>query len=199
MSPRTTEQNQQIKNERRAQILNAALRVFARKGFSGTKMSDIAAEAGLSYGLTYHYFNSKDEIFTELVKYATEASSTLPLRAGEVVGSPLDKIRWMTERIIESIKGESPYYFLIMIQTLTSDAVPAEARELASQKALLPLQNMVPLIAMGQESGEITKDDPYALAMAYFSLLQGLALIRIEIGDSISPPNADTILRLLKA
>ena len=52
--------------DKRRQILDAAIRVFARQGFHSTRVSDIADEAGVAYGLVYHYFNSKDEVLNEL-------------------------------------------------------------------------------------------------------------------------------------
>ena len=70
MSPRSEEQNTLLKDERREQILSAALKVFALRGFSATKISDIVAEGGISHGLLYHYFSSKEEIFFELVSRA---------------------------------------------------------------------------------------------------------------------------------
>ena len=56
MSPRTEEANQHIREEQRERILEAAKAIFAHKGFSETKMSEIAAAANVSYGLAYHYF-----------------------------------------------------------------------------------------------------------------------------------------------
>jgi TetR/AcrR family fatty acid metabolism transcriptional regulator len=47
-------------------ILDAAVRVFARQGFHACRVSDIADEAGVAYGLVYHYFDSKDEILDTL-------------------------------------------------------------------------------------------------------------------------------------
>ena len=50
------------REDRRRQILDAAVRVFAQKGFTQCRVSDIAEEAGVAYGLVYHYFGSKDEV-----------------------------------------------------------------------------------------------------------------------------------------
>ena len=47
-------------------ILDAAMRVFARQGFHHCRVSDVADEAGVAYGLVYHYFNSKEEILNTL-------------------------------------------------------------------------------------------------------------------------------------
>jgi TetR/AcrR family transcriptional regulator, fatty acid metabolism regulator protein len=52
--------------DKRRQILDAAVRVFARQGFHSTRVADIADEAGVAYGLVYHYFKSKDEVLNEL-------------------------------------------------------------------------------------------------------------------------------------
>ena len=50
--------------DRRRQILDAAIRVFARQGFHACRVSDIAREAGVAYGLVYHYFDSRTRCST---------------------------------------------------------------------------------------------------------------------------------------
>jgi AcrR family transcriptional regulator len=57
---------QQAAADKRRQILDAAVRVFARQGFHGCRVSDIADEAGVAYGLVYPYFDSKDEVLDTL-------------------------------------------------------------------------------------------------------------------------------------
>ena len=52
--------------DRRRQILDAAIRVFARQGFHSCRVSDIAREAGVAYGLVYHYFDTKEGVLSEL-------------------------------------------------------------------------------------------------------------------------------------
>ena len=54
--------------DRPDEVLDAALKMFARKGFASTKVEDIAREAGLSKGAIYRYFSSKEDIFESLVK-----------------------------------------------------------------------------------------------------------------------------------
>lgn len=69
MVPRTEEQNEIVREQRRGQLLQAALRVFSRKGFHAANVADVAAEAGVSQGTVYHYFDSKEAlllaVFTE--------------------------------------------------------------------------------------------------------------------------------------
>jgi AcrR family transcriptional regulator len=52
--------------DKRRLILDAAIRVFARRGFHSCRVSDVADEAGVAYGLVYHYFDSKEEILNEI-------------------------------------------------------------------------------------------------------------------------------------
>jgi TetR/AcrR family fatty acid metabolism transcriptional regulator len=58
--------NEKLATEKRRLILDAAVRVFARQGFNQCRVSDIADEAGVAYGLVYHYFRSKDEVLDTL-------------------------------------------------------------------------------------------------------------------------------------
>jgi TetR/AcrR family transcriptional regulator, fatty acid metabolism regulator protein len=57
---------QHAATDKRRLILDAAVRVFARQGFHACRVSDIADEAGVAYGLVYHYFASKDEVLDTL-------------------------------------------------------------------------------------------------------------------------------------
>ena len=70
--------------DKRRQILDAAIHVFARQGFHACRVSDIADEAGVAYGLVYHYFKSKDEVLNELF---TERWSLLLAAIEEVDGA----------------------------------------------------------------------------------------------------------------
>ena len=63
MSPRTTQQNKVIRAEREQQILDAALVVFAQKGYGDTRISDIANAVGIAKGTIYLYFDSKESLF----------------------------------------------------------------------------------------------------------------------------------------
>ncbi|MGM7635199.1 TetR/AcrR family transcriptional regulator [Bacillus sp. Hm123] len=177
--PRQDQQNKQIRDARSEQILQAAAQVFARRGMVATKISDIAKEAGLSHGLVYHYFKSKEEIFTTLVKKASESSIGIIQQANQHEGTPLQKLQRMTERMIESIgSGEEVLLFLIMIQASTSDVVPEEVKEIL--KISSPVEATAPLIVAGQKEGEIIQADPIQLAVTYYALIQGLAINKIQ-------------------
>lgn len=78
----TLSKREQLRQERRHQILSAALTVFVQKGFHATNVSDVAAEAGVSQGTIYWYFDSKEELFDAallsfLEDFGQEAFGTL--------------------------------------------------------------------------------------------------------------------------
>ncbi len=66
MVKRTSKLKQSRSIDKRASILEAAIRVFARKGFHGCRVSDIAEEAGIAYGLVYHYFKNKETVLLSI-------------------------------------------------------------------------------------------------------------------------------------
>ena len=65
--PRTPEQYEEIRNEKKRVIMNAALELFANEGFHATSISKIAEKANISKGLMYNYFSSKEELLAEII------------------------------------------------------------------------------------------------------------------------------------
>ncbi len=68
MSPRTIEQNEQLKATRRLEIQEAALELFATQGFYNSSVSNVAKKAGVSKGLIYNYFSSKEEMLEVILQ-----------------------------------------------------------------------------------------------------------------------------------
>ena len=102
--------------DRRRQILDAAVRVFARQGFNACRVSDIAREANVAYGLVYHYFDSKDEVLNELF---VERWSLL-LQAIEEIDSrpvaPREKLDAVAGFIIDSYRHDPELMKVIIIE-----------------------------------------------------------------------------------
>ncbi len=102
--------------DRRRQILDAAVRVFARQGFHGCRVSDIADEAGVAYGLVYHYFGSKDLIldtlFLERWDLLLEAIAGVQNRRGEA----RDKLHSVAGFIIDSYRHDPELMKVIIVE-----------------------------------------------------------------------------------
>jgi len=68
MSPRTPEQFEEIRESRRKQIMNAALELFASEGYNSCSISQLASHAGISKGLLYNYFKSKEALLVAIIE-----------------------------------------------------------------------------------------------------------------------------------
>ena len=103
--------------DKRRLILDAAIRVFARKGFHHCRVSDVADEAGVAYGLVYHYFDSKEEIlnrlFTERWQLMLDAIVEIDSRR-EV--SARDKLYAVASFIIDSYRHEPELMKVIIVE-----------------------------------------------------------------------------------
>ncbi|HKF38431.1 MAG TPA: TetR/AcrR family transcriptional regulator [Ktedonobacteraceae bacterium] len=207
MSPRTEESNQRIREEQRERILEAARTIFAHKGFTDTKMTDIAAAAGVSYGLAYHYFKDKEEIFTRLVEWALSGALGLMQRALEMPGTPWDRLHWFLSQSLQGVQ-EEPEAFMVVLQAFTNDMVPQETREIAWKQTEASEKAFKQLIIEGQAAGQVVAGNPDQLTTILAWCIQGMAL---NVGFLNHPPSsdskylssglpsADDILRLLKA
>lgn len=74
MAPRTTEQFEQMRIQSRTKIMDAALDLFTKDGFDSTPISAISMKAGVSTGLMYNYFESKDKLLEEMIREALRIS-----------------------------------------------------------------------------------------------------------------------------
>jgi AcrR family transcriptional regulator len=200
MSPRTEEANQRIREEQKQRILAAATTLFAHRGFSDTKMTDIAAAAEVSYGLAYHYFANKEEIFTRLVEWALSGALDMVQRAMEQAGTPWDRIHWLTSQMLTGLQGQ-PEIDMVVIHALTNDTVPPEIRELALQLSNMIQDLLKRLIIEGQAAGQVVSGDPDRLATLFGSCIQGLALGRNTFfhNPPFSFPDTEDVLRILRA
>ncbi|PGZ96109.1 TetR family transcriptional regulator [Bacillus pseudomycoides] len=196
MSPLNENQLQQIRNKRKEQIMESALKVFARRGINGTKMSMIATEANISPGLLYRYFKSKDELFTTLVQRAMKESID-GLCFYHLPGSPMDKIRALTQHILDE---ENQLGFMLIHQARTSDEVPEEAKVLLKQYSMeVYVDKLEPLFIEGQKLGVFAKGNPRNLISCYFTVLSGLMTLNIH-GDKDYPmPEIKLLLRIISS
>lgn len=155
--PRNKEANEKSRKET-TQILEGAVTVFAAKGSSAT-MADIAAKAGVSQGLAYHYFKSKDEIFAILIKQTVEAGGGPAERISQVQGMPSNRLSLLITYILEGIR-QTPGMSQIMHNVLEDETAPSDLKDLVLKNGKAIQDGMRQLIVEGQATGEIVKDDP---------------------------------------
>ncbi|WP_090634917.1 TetR/AcrR family transcriptional regulator [Neobacillus massiliamazoniensis] len=167
-------QTEHIYDERREQIKRAALKLFAYRGITGTKMSMIADEAGISQGLTYRYFNSKEELFTELIQEAMDESQSAIKNIHHLPSTPTEQIRALTKIMLDE---SHKHYFLLVQQAQTSEGVPERTKQVLEQYSSKDtIDQLLPILIKGQQTGEFCAGDPFRLLLLYFSVISGLIL-----------------------
>jgi TetR/AcrR family transcriptional regulator, fatty acid metabolism regulator protein len=158
--------------DKRRQILDAAIRVFARQGFHSCRVSDIADEAGVAYGLVYHYFKSKDQVLNELF---TERWSLL-LAAIEDIDSQRiggrEKLDAVARFIIDSYRYD-PELMKVIIVEVTRAANSFGRTHLPEIRRAYDL--IAKIVADAQVAGEFRKDvDPEFASMWFYGAIEQL-------------------------
>ncbi|HEX3669371.1 MAG TPA: TetR/AcrR family transcriptional regulator [Acidimicrobiia bacterium] len=151
--------------DRRRQILDAAIRVFARQGFHSCRVSDIADEAGVAYGLVYHYFDSKDQVLNELF---TERWSLLLTAIEEVDAKSIparEKLDAVAAFIIDSYRHD-PELMKVIIVEVTRAANSFGRTHLPEISRAY--DSIAKIVAGGQASGEFRQDVDAEWASMWF-------------------------------
>jgi TetR/AcrR family transcriptional regulator, fatty acid metabolism regulator protein len=108
--------NERLAAEKRRVILDAAVRVFARRGFNGCRVSDIADEAGVAYGLVYHYFRSKDEVLDTLFLERWNVMLEVIRDLDGTDLTPRDKLATITGFIVDSYRHDPELMKVIIVE-----------------------------------------------------------------------------------
>ena len=102
--------------DKRRVILDAAVRVFARQGFHTCRVSDIADEAGVAYGLVYHYFSSKEEILDTLFLERWDLMLAAITEADRARRAPREKLYAIASFIVESYRRDPDLMKVIIVE-----------------------------------------------------------------------------------
>jgi TetR/AcrR family fatty acid metabolism transcriptional regulator len=158
--------------DKRRQILDAAIRVFARQGFHATRVSDIADEAGVAYGLVYHYFRSKDEVLNEL--FVERWSLLLAAieetdRTGE---TPREKLGAVAAFIVDSYRHD-PELMKVIIVEVTRAANSFGRTHLPEIRRAY--ESIAKIVSDGQEQGAFRGDiAPLFASMSFYGAIEQL-------------------------
>jgi len=156
--------------EKRRMILDAAVRVFAREGFHGCRVADIADEAGVAYGLVYHYFRSKDEILDTLF---LERWGLMLEEIARVDAEPApvrEKLAAIAGFIIDSYRYD-PDLMKVIIVDVTRAANSFGRSHLDEIREAYELIGAI--VASAQKSGELRSDiTPTFAAMAFYGAVE---------------------------
>jgi AcrR family transcriptional regulator len=183
--------NLRMRDESRERILAAGLGLFAAKGPAATRMAEIAAAAGVSQGLLYHYFRSKEELHGALIRGAFAAMNGAARALEALPLSPREKVvRALTELTRGLERDErAAQYFLLLAQATSSSATPPESQAVIEAERGEVYEVMTRILRAGQEDGSVRAGDPEELALTFWILVKGLALHRAALGSAFRAPD----------
>jgi TetR/AcrR family transcriptional regulator, fatty acid metabolism regulator protein len=156
--------------DKRRVILDAAVRVFARQGFNGCRVADIADEAGVAYGLVYHYFRSKDEVLDTLFleRWDVMLQVIRDLDAQDV--APRDKLYAITSFIVDSYRHD-PELMKVIIVEVTRAANSFGRTHLDRIREAYGL--IAGIVAKAQDEGTFKRSvTPQFAAMAFYGAIE---------------------------
>ena len=167
MSPRTKEQFENIRQERKQQILDAALEIFAKNGYYKASISQIAKEANISKGLLYNYFQNKEELLTEVM---SDGIVYLLRGYGKRTDEPFkNQLKQMIEQSFEMMDEDQRHwklYFSTMMQAEVQALVMGDLMEV-----LMPVfENLANIFA------EIGFENHFQEAQLFAAMLDGFGM-----------------------
>jgi TetR/AcrR family transcriptional regulator, fatty acid metabolism regulator protein len=184
---------------RRRQIRDAAVRVFAERGFHAARVSDIAAEAGVAHGLVYHYFSSKDEVLQEIFRttWGWLDQGLRLIRASDAGAQA--KLAEVVRIMLGSYRLAPDVVRVLVLEVTRSGHLRRKVEEISQAFELIE-----GMIADGQASGELRRDvDPalasYVLWGAVDELLTGWVFGTIPDGDADIRAAEHTVVEVVLA
>jgi AcrR family transcriptional regulator len=165
--------------EKRRLLLEAAVRVFARKGYHASRVGDIAEEAGVAHGLLYHYFDSREDVLRAVFRETWRALIETIRSVEEAGDPPREQLRKVAQILLRSWRRDPDLVRVLVLEVTRSQHLPGEMDEIAeSFKAIQAI------VERGQADGSIRTDLDARLASYVFygaveELLTGWALGRL--------------------
>lgn len=187
----------QPRAQTREELLDAAARVFARRGFHGASVEAVCEEAGFSTGAVYSNFDSKEELFLSLYEERIQRRRRELRAAVEGSGGGAAGLASATANVGEVFRQERDWFLLYFEFSLHAARNPGFARrfEALREEGLTELANG---LAQGlKHAGIESSIDPRELAQAIRALSYGLALDRLVDNGSAPDPLLGKVLELI--
>ena len=154
--------------EKRRLILRAAITVFARSGYHTSRVSDVAKEAGVAYGLVYHYFGSKEDLLETIFRrtWSRLLEAVEELERSEA--SARDQLAGVARIVLGSWELDPDLVRVLVREVARSPQLGREVDEIAHAFAALER-----IVRQGQERGELRAElDPRLAAWTLYGALE---------------------------
>ncbi|MBQ8798990.1 MAG: TetR/AcrR family transcriptional regulator [Lachnospiraceae bacterium] len=178
--PKSKERCQEIREEMRTTILQKSLLYFAKNGFAGTKISDLSRNIGIAQGTIYVYFESKEELYQEILRIADYEQELKQLKL--LLHLPLSakaKLRRLSEKVIHQLQTDEMFAAKTALNT---QMMLEKSKEFASvdtsyQSELYACTAKI--IEHGQKEGTMVDGSAMKLADYYWGVVYLYALKRL--------------------
>lgn len=178
--PKSKERCQEIREQMRETILQKSLLYFARNGFAGTKISDLSRNIGIGQGTIYVYFESKEELFREILKIADGSQTVKQMKL--LVKMPVsakEKIRILSETIMKRLETDENFAAMIALNTqmLLEKNMEYSSEDTTYQTQLY--QYTAKIIEQGQKEKSMVDGSSMKLADYYWGVVYLYSLKRL--------------------
>jgi len=193
------------KENKKQEILQAAIKVFSRLGIPNTNMIDIAREAGIGKGTIYEYFRSKEEIINETFRKFTSSFNAVDLEALSLQQNSIDKLLFVIDGWIEILINASDEVRVLIEFWADSTRLRSSDRLDEITQLYRNLTDFLEnIIQEGIDKHKIRKLDPKIFAALMASSLDGIILYWIINAEIFDIRNAikmykENLIRSLKA
>jgi TetR/AcrR family transcriptional regulator, fatty acid metabolism regulator protein len=183
--------------DRRTRIVEAAVHVFARKGYHAARVGDIAAEAGVAHGLLYHYFSSKEELLETIFRETWSELLRALERVEEEVRPAREQLCQVAAILLRSWRRDPDLVRVLVREVVRTPELGGRVEEIGEGFAAIER-----IIARGQRAGELRSDVDARLAgwIVYGALeeiLTGWVLGTLPDGDEAVAEAERTIVEVL--
>lgn len=169
--PKSPERCKEIREEMRNKILHDSMLYFARNGFSGTKISDLAKYIGIGQGTIYVYFKSKEELYQEIFKLINQEKDVKELKLLSALPiSAKQKIHTLTKAVLEKLKNDELFAEKVVLNT----PMVLEKKDYICNDTTYQLklyQYTSKIIEQGQKEGSVAAGSSMKLADYYWGIV----------------------------
>ncbi|MGB8648784.1 MAG: TetR/AcrR family transcriptional regulator [Anaerolineae bacterium] len=172
-----------VVKDRREQIIEAALRVFAQKGFARATNKDIAREAGITPGLIYHYFASKQALLKASIELYSPVQVTRSVPP-EMLDLPVDALlRSLLKQILDLVEDDK---FMRVMRVFLSELIHnPQVSPLGIPAIQEGTQFLADYLAMKMERGELRRADPNLATQVIMGSVMDIVLRRQILRDPV--------------
>lgn len=174
------------KEEKRAALLQSALACFAQEGYQATTMDDIVRYAGVSKGMIYNYFPSKESMYLQLLEAQTDTFMEEIAHLFENAQSAEEKLRWLLQRFREAPTSvDRRRGIAVQLEFLMHCSRQEELSQVMMSRYHRMLAFVAKVVQEGQAAGEFVQDvNPDVFAAVFWSLRDGIAMHGISVATA---------------